>query len=127
MKKVFISFDYDNDSDLKMLLLGQAKNDGSPFEIADWSIKEELSGNWKEKARKRIQQVDVVAVLCGEETDKASGVSAELKITKEEEIPYFLLAGRARGGNKKPSVATEDDKLYNWTWENLKKLINGNR
>lgn len=38
--RCFISFDYDNDSDLKNLLVGQAKYEDSPFEIADWSIKE---------------------------------------------------------------------------------------
>ncbi len=38
--RVFISFDYDHDADLKTLLVGQAKNQDSPFEIADWSVKE---------------------------------------------------------------------------------------
>ena len=37
-KRVFISFDYDHDSDLKTLLVGQAKNADSPFEITDMSI-----------------------------------------------------------------------------------------
>ena len=44
-KRVFISFDYDNDSDLKTLLVGQAKNPDSPFEITDMSIKETISEN----------------------------------------------------------------------------------
>jgi hypothetical protein len=45
--KVFISFDYDHDVDLKNLLVGQAKNEDSPFEITDMSVKEELTGDWK--------------------------------------------------------------------------------
>jgi hypothetical protein len=49
-KRVYISFDYDHDDDLKTLLVGQAKLSGSPFEIADWSIKEPVTSNWKEKA-----------------------------------------------------------------------------
>lgn len=52
-KRVFISFDYDHDSDLKNLLVGQARNEDSPFEIADWSVKEELSGDWKQKVREK--------------------------------------------------------------------------
>lgn len=36
---VFISFDYDNDNDLKILLVGQAKNADSPFEITDHSVR----------------------------------------------------------------------------------------
>ena len=38
--KAFISFDYDHDMDLKTLLVGQAKNSDTPFEIADYSVKE---------------------------------------------------------------------------------------
>ena len=34
-KRVFVSFDYDHDSDLKTLLVGQVRNPDSPFEIAD--------------------------------------------------------------------------------------------
>lgn len=123
---VFVSFDYDNDDDLKTLLVGQAANEDSPFSIADWSIKEE-SRDWKEKARTRIKRVDQVIVVCGKYTDTATGVDAEIEIAREEEKPYFLLAGRADGGNKKPKAALDSDKLYDWTWDNLKKLISGAR
>src|SRR5436305_12081128 len=119
-KRVYISFDYDHDDDLKTLLVGQSKHADSPFEIADWSIKEAVTGDWKETARKRIRAVDVVTVICGQYTDTATGVAAELSIAQEETIPYFLLAGRAAGSNKKPTSAKSSDQLYKWTWENLK-------
>jgi hypothetical protein len=125
--RVFTSFDFDHDDDLRILLIGQAKKDDSPFEIADWSVKEELTGDWKEKVAKRIGQVEQVAVICGHHTDSAVGVSAEIEIARELEKPYFLLAGRADGNNKKPKGALEGDKVYKWTWENLKSLIAGNR
>ncbi|MGH3971578.1 MAG: TIR domain-containing protein, partial [Mycobacterium sp.] len=79
---MFISFDYDHDLDVKNLLVLQAKNPDSPFEIIDWSIKE-ASADWKAKARQRIRASDVVVVLCGEHTDTAVGVAAELSITQE--------------------------------------------
>lgn len=123
---VYISYDYDHDDDLKTLLVGQAKNDDSPFFIADWSIKE-ASSDWKEKARARIKRVDQVIVICGKNTDSAAGVNAEITIAREEKKPYFLLAGRADGGNKKPTAALSSDKIYTWTWDNLKKLIAGGR
>ena len=126
-KRVFISFDYDHDNDLKIFLVGQAKNDDSPFEISDWSVKEELTGDWKKKVREKIKKVGVVAVICGEHTDTASGISAELKIAQEEEKDYFLLKGRNKKTCKKPKAAKNSDKIYKWTWENLKLLINGNR
>ena len=46
-KRTFVSFDYDHDSFLKEALVGQAKNEDSPFELADWSIKEAISEDWK--------------------------------------------------------------------------------
>ena len=125
MERVFISFDYDHDSNLKDLLIGQSKNGNSPFEIADWSVKEELSGNWKEKVRKKMRQVDVVAVICGKHTDTASGVAAEIKIAQEEGIRYFLLAGHSNGGNKKPKSAKASDSICKWEWAKLKELICG--
>lgn len=126
MKKVFISFDYDHDIDLKNLLVGQAKNTDSPFEIIDMSIKEVISSDWRSAARIRVRKCDIVIVICGEHTDTASGVSAELKIAIEEEKAYFLLKGRANAICVKPALQVSD-KIYLWTWDNLKILINGKR
>ena len=123
--QVFISFDYDHDLDLKNALVGQSRLPDSPFEISDWSIKEP-SADWKQKARERIRRSDVVAVICGLHTDTAVGVNEEIKIARDERKPYFLLAGRGEG-SKKPSAALASDKMYTWTWENLKKLIGGGR
>lgn len=123
---VFISFDYDHDSDCKTMLVGQAANKDSPFEISDWSIKEP-SVDWKDKARARIKRVQQVIVICGQYTDTATGVNAEIRIAREEKKPYFLLNGRPNLTCKKPTAALASDKIYKWTWENLKKLIGGAR
>lgn len=125
--RMFISFDYDHDADLKSLLVGQSRNDDSPFEISDWSIKEAVDGDWKEEARKRIVRSDVVAVICGECTDTAVGVSTEVRIAQEEGVDYFLLHGRSGTDCERPKSAKANDKVYKWTWNNLKLLMGGNR
>lgn len=125
--RVFISFDFDHDEDLKNLLVGQARNEDSPFEITDMSVKEELSGDWKEKVKTRIKGVDQMVVISGKYTNTASGVSVEVEIAQEEEIPYFLLWGRSGEDCVKPKAAKNEDKIYKWTWDNLKKLLNGAR
>ena len=125
--RVFISFDYDHDADLKNLLVGQARNEDSPFEIADWSIKEELACDWKEKVRERIRNVTYVIVICGEHTDTASGVSTELRITQDESKYYFLLWGRPDKHCVRPTAASTNDKIYECTWKTLGSLLNGNR
>lgn len=126
-QRVFISFDYDHDEDIKILLAGQAKLDDSPFDFKDASVKEHLTGDWKEKVKGRINNCDQVIVLCGTSTHTAEGVAAELEIAKEIQKPYFLLKGRAEKVCTKPTSATDSDSMYNWTWPNLKALIGGSR
>lgn len=126
-KRTFISFDYDHDKDIKECLVGQAKNPDAPFSITDMSIKEAIDSKWKENARRRIKGCDVVVVLCGEYTHTAPGVTAELTIAQEEEIPYFLLKGHPSKTCMAPKHAKSTDKIYNWTWDNLKVLFQGGR
>lgn len=126
-KRAFISFDYDHDLDLKNLLVGQARHPDTSFDIVDLSIKEVISRDWKDKARTRIKGCDVVIVICGEYTNKATGVAAELSIAQDEMIPYFLLWGRDSKNCVKPTAALTTDKIYKWTWDNLKALIDGSR
>lgn len=126
-KRAFISFDFDHDDDLRTLLAGQARHPDTPFEFTNWSVKEPMVGDWKEKVRRRIRATDFTIVICGEWTDKATGVAAELSITRDEGKPYFLLWGRPTKPCKKPSSASPGDKIYNWTWDNLKALVGGKR
>ena len=56
-KKVFVSFDFDNDRQLKHLLIGQSKHPSVSFSVADWSLKEAApENNWQSKARNAIQR-----------------------------------------------------------------------
>ena len=67
-KRVFISFDIDNDEGTKNMLALQSKIPDSQFEFKDNSVKEHLTGDWKEKVRRRMDNIDVVIVLCGTKT-----------------------------------------------------------
>ena len=126
-KRAFISFDYDHDESIKILLVGQAKLADSPFDFKDASIKDHLTGDWKEKVRRRMENIDVVIVLCGQQTHTANGVAAELTIARDAGKEYFLLAGYADKTCTKPTSALSTDKMYKWTWDNLKSLIGGAR
>ena len=127
MKRAFISFDFDHDEELRDALVGQAKNPDSPFSIADWSVKGAFTGDWRAKVRDRIRRTDLTIVICGRYTHTAKGVAAELAITREENKPYFLLNGRPNYTCTKPGMARHSDKIYRWTWENLRRLIGGAR
>lgn len=127
IKRAFISFDFDHDEELRDALVGQARLPNSPFNIANWSVKEALDGNWRAQVRDRIRRTDLTIVICGEHTHTAKGVAAELTITREEGKPYFLLKGRPHRTCTRPAMARSSDKIYNWTWDNLSKLIAGAR
>jgi len=126
-KRVFISFDYDHDEGAKIMLAGQAKHSDSPFDFKDASVKDHLTGDWKEKIRRRMDNVDLVIVLCGQYTHTASGVATELSIAQDKFKEYFLLAAYSDKTCTKPTSAKSTDKIYNWTWDNLKALVGGAR
>ncbi|WP_422365987.1 TIR domain-containing protein [Pelagibius sp.] len=126
-RRAFISFDYDHDEDLRVMLAGQAKNPATPFVLQDWSVKEPMTGDWKAKVRSRIRRTDLAIVICGRHTHTATGVATELQISREERKPYFLLWGRPNLTCTKPTTALGSDKVYKWTWDNLRALIGGAR
>lgn len=125
VKRVFISFDYDQDNDLRGNLVAQAKNPDSPFRIRDWSVQHRIDENWRKEVRDRIRGSDLTIVICGEHTHDAPGVAAEITIAREEGKPYFLLKGRRKKTCTKPAMTLSTDEMHKWTWQNLTQLIAG--
>ena len=127
-QNVFISFDYDNDARLKDALIGQSKYPNSPFNVRDYSMKEAApQSQWRDEARRRIGLCSVMVVICGQHTDKAAGVSVEIGIARDLRKPYFLLAGYSDRKCTRPRSATPCDKMYDWKWDNLEALLEGQR
>jgi len=121
IKKVFISFEHDTDRALKDLLIGQSRNDGSPFEVIDGSLKEAApEKDWEEHAEKRIRAADIVIVVVGPTTHQASGVRKEVAIARRLKIRIVQIIGYKDGKYKRVPNA---GRLYHWTWENLQKIL----
>ena len=127
--KVFISFDYENDRDIKGALISQAKQADSPFSIYDCSIQFPVPNTtrWQSIARANIRQADVVIVLCGLYTDQSEGVAAEVTIAQEEGKPYFLLKGRRRVEVKRPKNVKKEERIIPWNWKKLSEVIRKER
>ena len=120
-KPAFISFDFDNDKVLKEFIIGQSKHDDSPFEVIDQSLKEAApEKDWVEKARRAIKRSEIVIVMVGEKTHKASGVLKEVAIAREEEKKIVQIIGYKDGDY---TAVPNAGRLYSWNWENLKKLL----
>ena len=122
-KRVFISFDYDNDKDLPGNLVAQAEKSESPFAIFDLSVKHSIDGRWQQEVRKLIRQSDLLIVICGQHTHQAAGVEAELTIAREEGKPYFLLRGRSGKTCTRPKNARQEDRIHPWKWTRLEQLF----
>ncbi|EHP50819.1 TIR domain-containing protein [Odoribacter laneus] len=119
-KRVFISFDFDNNLSLKNLLVGQAKNPDSPFEISDWSLKEAApEWDWMYKAEQKIKCSDIVVVIAGTYTYCASGVKKEIALARKHDKKVVQI--KPIGTN--PIRVYDAGVMYDWTWENLKKLL----
>jgi hypothetical protein len=122
--KIFISFDYEHDIDIKNALVYQSTKQESPFSFNDYSIKEPIDEKWKSVARDKIKGSDIVIFLCGEHTADALGVAAEMSITQELMKPYFLLKGRRKVNVQKPKNAKKSDEIVNWKWKHIDYKIN---
>lgn len=120
--KVFVSFDFDNDQFLRDAIIGQAKNEDSPFEVSDYSLKEEApEKEWEARARAAISRSDVFVVMLGPKTVDAPGVLKEVAMAQELDKKRFQVIGYSNGSED--WAVPGGGRTYAWTWENLKKLL----
>lgn len=120
-KRVFVSYDFDNDKTLKDFIVGQARLSDSPFEIIDFSLKEAAPlKTWEEKAQAAIKRSEIVLVMVGRNTHKASGVLKEVRIAGEEGKTIVQVIGYKEGDY---TAVPDAGRLYRWNWENLKKIL----
>ncbi len=119
--KVFVSFDFDNDKALKDFIIGQSKNTDSPFEVADWSMKEAApQRSWEDEAESRIKRSNLVLVMVGPATYKAPGVLKEVEMAQRNNIRIVQVIGYKDGNY---TAVPNAGRLYSWNWDNLKKLL----
>ncbi|MBU8715249.1 hypothetical protein KM924_22345 [Brevibacillus parabrevis] len=121
-KRIFISFAIE-DKTLRDFLVGQARNEKSPFEFIDMSVKEPWDSAWKTKCRTKIKGCDGVLIIVTKNTKKAEGQLWEIKCAKEEGIPCKGIWGSQ--DNRPASLPAEFGgvRVVNWTWTNIANWI----
>ena len=120
-KRVFVSFDFDNDQALKEFILQQAKNPDSPFEVVNTSLKEAApQATWLAEAEKRIRSSALVIVMVGLTTYKAPGVLKEVALARKHSVSTVQVIGYR---DSSPTPVPDAGRLYKWNWDNLKKII----
>ena len=86
MKRVFIAFAVE-DKFARDNLVYQAKQEHTPFEFVDMSVKEPWDTEWKTRCRSRIKGCDGLVVFISRNTPNASGACWEIKCAKDENVP----------------------------------------
>ncbi|PIP89011.1 MAG: hypothetical protein COW01_15600 [Bdellovibrionales bacterium CG12_big_fil_rev_8_21_14_0_65_38_15] len=123
--RTFISFDFDNNSNHKLLFSGQAKNSRTPFNIADWSSKEALPQSiWERKIAEKISRCNLMIVLVGRQTAYAKGVIKEIRFAAAHNIPVFGVY--VDGANTRTPLPTglPRNMVISWNWESITSAIN---
>jgi nucleoside 2-deoxyribosyltransferase len=120
MKKVFISFAIE-DVKYRDFLVGQAKNEKSPFEFVDMSVKEPWKSDWKDRCRTKILSCDGMVALISQNTPNASGELFEVGCAYDEDIPVMLMY--INDGRPILPTPLKGRTVNIWSWPNLKAFI----
>jgi len=119
--RIFISFAIE-DAKYRDLLKGQAKNENSPFEFVDMSVKEPWDKQWKTRCRTKIKGCDGVIALLSKKTWNADGAGWEMKCAVEEGVPII---GVHIHKDDKGAIPPElkGKKVIEWTWTGIKRFL----
>ena len=122
--RIFISFAVEDVASRNMLV-GQAKNDNSPFEFVDMSVKEPWDEKWKTNCRTKIKGCDGMIALVSKKTASADGALWEVKCAKEE-LGNARIRGIYVDSDNKPSTLPADFsgvRVVEWTWPNIESFL----
>jgi hypothetical protein len=121
-KRVFISFAIEDERS-RDFLVGQARNENSPFEFVDMSVKQPWSDSWRDRCRTKIRGCDGMIALVSKNTGSASGQLFEVRCAKEEKVP---IRGIYISTTDRPSSLPDEFTgvlVQSWTWANIKNFI----
>jgi hypothetical protein len=122
--RAFISFDFDHDSDQRVLFAGQSKHSKTPFNIQDWSSKEELAPTkWEATLKDKINRCDLMVVLVGKNTSSARGVAKEITFAIDQNVPFFGVYVDGAGTSTSLPHGLNRNRTIAWTWDGIASAV----
>ena len=118
-------------------IVGPKESDGPLAKYFDKTLDDEFWGEktWEKAESKIIKEtVNTVISKSGISTNEIDCIFAGDLLNqcisscfglREENIPFFCLCGRSDKRCVMPKGVRYSDKMYNWTWDNLKALFAG--
>lgn len=120
--KIFVSFEFGKDNDLKNSFYKQAEEQ-SRHRMRNYSLNEPYEENvWKGKARRAISKCDIVFVLVGRDTHNAPGVLVETDMARSLEKPIIQILSKGARRHNYAGVPHIEDRIT-WKWKTIDKKI----
>lgn len=122
-KSVFISFAIE-DVEYRDHLVNQARNNRSPFDFVDMSVKKKWKqSEWQKRCRTKIKRCDGVIALLSKNTYQAGGARWEMKCAREEGVKIIGMHIRKNDKGATPPEL-QGKRVITWSWDNLEKFVN---
>jgi hypothetical protein len=122
--RIFISFAIE-DAFYRNGLVNQAKDERSPFEFIDMSVKAPWEDLWKTRCRSKIRGCDGVIALISRNTENANGARWEIRCAAEERIPIIGVHVHRDWNKRYTPPELSGYPIIDWTWEGIARFING--
>lgn len=121
--RIFIAFAIE-DEWARDYLVGQMRNNRSPFTWTDMSVKNPWANDWRNQCRSRIRGCDGMIAIVSTNTPRANGQLFEIKTAAEEGVP--LMAMHAKQYDRLYAMPSElaGVHVYDWTWDNISWFLN---
>ena len=114
--RIFVSFAKE-DLQYRGFLVGQARNNKTPFSFTDMSVQEPFDSKWKTRCRERIGRCHAVIALLSKKTWRAQGARWEMRCAAEEGIPCL---GVHIHRDDKGAIPPElQGRVVTWRWETI--------
>lgn len=122
--RIFISFAIE-DEWARTRMVGQARNERTPFEFVDMSVKRPWDEAWKTQCRIRIKGCDGLIAMVTNNTATADGQLWEVRAALQEGVP--VLGVYATRDSRPYSLPAEfrHVQVVDWTWANVSSFIAG--
>ena len=120
--RVFIAFAIE-DEWARVRMGGQAKNERTPFNFVDMSVKQPWDEAWKTQCRARIKGCDGMIAMVSTNTANAAGQLWEIKTAKEERIPVMGIYTTQENRPYMLPAELSGVRVTDWTWANIKAFM----
>ena len=123
--RAFVSFDFDNNENSRILFVGQGKRDSpTPFEVHDWSSKTSLpQAQWESLISTKINSCHMLIVLVGQSMGSATGVAKEIQFANDNNVPIFGVYVDGAGTASTLPVGLARNRVIRWTWPTIASAI----